>query len=453
MKLARAFGAVAAAVVLSAVWPSAARGAGRPFVSTGIGPKEVTVGQPVALTVTVFVPTWFTGAPSFPQLEVKDAVVVFLEQGGANTNTTVGDQTYAGQSRQYLVYPQRAGEFTVPPFSVDVRYAIDAKPSPLTPVQSQGARFTAVIPEAAQGLEHFVATTSLRVESAVTPPPTGLKVGDSLTRTVTVTADNVFSMMLPPLTFPAVEGLSVYPASPRLSDTGGERGTRRVATRVESVTYQLQKEGSYELPEIDVAWWDTGARAIRRSKAPAVSFTVAANPHLKPEIALPDEPTVAAGSPPFDWRAAVRRYGPLALIALLALVGLNRLLKPRTARLAAGLRARRRAREESEAAYLKRLVETARSGTAAEVLNATYRWLDRRSHPEPAARLDRFAERSAEQDLPPLADALVDAAIGARQRTGPADAVAYVAALERAARSQAERAANGVGLGPLNPRS
>src|SRR5262249_6583743 len=98
----RGVGVVAAAFVSVAV---AARADGKPFVRSTLKPQSVTVGQPVTLDVTVFVPSYFTGAPRFPQLEVKDAVVVFVEQG-ANLSERVGADSYAGQSRSYLIYPQ-----------------------------------------------------------------------------------------------------------------------------------------------------------------------------------------------------------------------------------------------------------------------------------------------------------------------------------------------------------
>ena len=41
----------------------------KPVAWTNVNPRSVTVGQPVTLTVDVYVPSFFTGAPRFPQLE------------------------------------------------------------------------------------------------------------------------------------------------------------------------------------------------------------------------------------------------------------------------------------------------------------------------------------------------------------------------------------------------
>ena len=43
---------------------------------------------------------------------------------------------------------------------------------------------------------------------------TGLKVGDAFTRTIEIVADGTQAMFLPPTSFPAVKGLSLYPKAP-----------------------------------------------------------------------------------------------------------------------------------------------------------------------------------------------------------------------------------------------
>jgi hypothetical protein len=425
----------------------------KPFVRVGLGPKTVTVGQPVTLTVDVFVPTWFTSAPRFPQIDVKDAMVMFLEQGGENLNETVGDQSYAGQRRQYLVYPQRPGDYEIPPFEVKVRYAIDAKPSPRTPVSGRGGRFSATIPAAAAGLGYFLATPSFKMTESTDRPLDGLKVGDSFTRTITMTASDAFAIMLPPVEFAPGDGFAVYPAKPVVSDSGGERDVQRVAQRVESATYVLRREGDYDLPEIQISWWDTFARQVRREALPATRLHVAASPALAAEIPLPPDPEEAP--PPGRFQAvggAVRRYGPfvLGLVALGALA--LRLSRSRIEALRARRAARQREREASEAAARERLEQAARSGRAGELLAATYRWLDRRPSGGSAARLDVLAEKGADPALASLADEVVRTVLAGGDSIPADSARRFVSGLEAAAHRQARRPSPPGALGPLNPR-
>jgi hypothetical protein len=441
-------------LVAAACWLAAppARAQGQPFVRTSLDPRSVTVGQAVTLTVDVFAPGYFTGAPRFPQLEVKDAVVVFVDQG-SNLNDKLKGVDYAGQRRSYLIYPQRAGTFEVPAFQVQVSYGAPGKAGPHA-ASAAGSRFEASIPQAARGLGYFVATPSFELKGALDRQPSGLKVGDSLTRTITMSATDAFAMMLPPLSFPAMDGIAVYPAQPKTEDGSTERGAARVARRVESVTYVLQKPGHYALPEVAIAWWDTKAKALRRASLPALAFDVADDPNRKAEIPLPQE-DAAAAPPPDPWQAvrdALRRFGPLVLLALVVLAVLLRFVRAPIRALLARRAARRRAEADSADAFLGKLKAAARSGRPGELLAATYRWLDRRPvEGASAARLDRFAQQSGDPALPGLASAVVDSALGVK----PAPAVEperFVSALERAAVRARTSRADASALGPLNPR-
>jgi hypothetical protein len=275
----------------------------RDWLARGAGAHKVT------LTIDVYVPSFFTGAPRFPQLEVKDAVVVFIDEG-TNLDQRVGQQDYAGQRRSYKIYPQREGEFVVPDFAVKVSFTGEDGPMRV-PAPAKGGSFQATIPAGARGVDHFLATSSLELQADTDRPLAGLRTGDSFTRTITMTAADAFAMMLPPLAFAPVDGLAVYPAQPTVADSsGGERGEARVAERRESVTYVLQKPGSYRLPASEIAWWDTRAQTLRRATLPELEFAVAAGPEAQAEIPLPEDPGQPKAAPD-SWRPlreALRRF-------------------------------------------------------------------------------------------------------------------------------------------------
>ncbi len=427
----------------------------QPVVRTGVQPRSVVVGQPVTLDVDVFVPTYFVGAPRFPALEVKDAVVVFLDTGGENLTEKIGDADYAGQRRSYLIYPQRPGDFEVPAFEVKVRFAVDGQPSPRTPVPARSRRFTATLPEAARGLEHFVATPLFELGESTDRPTEGLKVGESFTRTITMTATDAFAMMLPPLSFPPLDGLGVYPAQARVSDTSGERGETRVGKRVESVTYALQRAGEYRLPAIELDWWDTAARRVRRASLPEVVFSVAPNPRLRADIPLPEDPSEKP-PPPDPWkpvREALLRFGPGALVSVLVVLLLLRMFKERLLAFHQRRAARLRARQESAAAYLEK-VKAAAGSSPAQLLAATYRFLDRLGDGTAAARLDVFARASGDPTFPALADAVVTSGLAVGPDAGPGTGSSreFVEALVRASSPGKARRRGTGGLGLINPR-
>ena len=142
--------------------------------------------------------------------------------------------------------------------------------------------FDAFIPDAAAELNPYLAASRLTIEQSVQRSSEQLKVGDSVTRTVTIQAEETPAMLLPPVTFPAVDGLAVYPAQPSLQDKTEGRTDALTAMRTDSATYILQRPGDYALPAIDVRWWNAGEGRIETAHLDAVTLQVAANPAVQP---------------------------------------------------------------------------------------------------------------------------------------------------------------------------
>ena len=87
-----------------------------PVIRAHLEPSnEILVGQPVRLVVSVFVPNYFTGSPEFPEFEMENAIIVMPQDRPENSNTQIGGATYAGITETYVIYPQQAGDFHLPP--------------------------------------------------------------------------------------------------------------------------------------------------------------------------------------------------------------------------------------------------------------------------------------------------------------------------------------------------
>ena len=389
---------LAATLLLASVARAAAQEPG-PIVRARVEPAGgVMVGEPARVVVDVLTPTWFLSPPQFPTLDVPGALVVF-EERGINLNESIGGTSYSGLQRDYLVYPMREGRLEIPSFEVTVVYAIDAKPSTPTPLATQPLSLEAAVPAAARGLDSFVSASRLRLRQTVEPRPKGLAVGEALRRTVTIEAEGAFGMMLPPLPVPAIAGLSAYPDPPHVEDRGGERGEARVARRVESVAYRLEREGDYELPAIEVAWWDVGAKQMRRARLAAVAFSVAPAPARADEIPLPAETEAVApaqpAQPPARWSHLVVWIG-LGAIALAFVARVFRPLARRVFRARARLAEARRRSQDSEPAWFGRVRRAAARGDAAATYRALLGWAQRLG---PTGTLGAFLAQADDSEL------------------------------------------------------
>lgn len=371
----------------------------KPFAVADLQSDDVIVGQPVVLNVQVYVPSWFSGAPDFPDISVPNAIVTPPGRS-YNLNKNINGQNYAGIQRGYTIYPQIPGEYEIPSFTVQTRYALEnAQPSPPEAVKVQALRFRARIPEAAKGLPYFISAKKLRITQTIEPKADTLQVSDALKRTISITVTEALSIVIPPLAFDSLPGLSLYQDSPTVSDEGGERGSKIYGKRIESATYVLQDTGDYKLPPIELSWWDLSAGRLRRSKVPSVKFNVIENPDSSVFFPMEKDSTMAAAEPVGPGKS---QYFSLAAILIVA--GIIYLLLRRYAPLikswfAAVIQRRR----ESEAAYFSLFRKACRRNDAKESLNTLLLWLD---NSNPSGSLSTTASLVKEAGDPLLSETI-----------------------------------------------
>jgi len=298
-----------------------------PILRLNIDPQEaVLVGQPVRLYVDVLVPTWLSRAPEFPTLEIPGAIVVGPEERATNLTEPVDGQNWFGLRRSYLVYPQEPRQYEIPAEEVVVHYSLGGAKSATVGLPIPSQTFVARIPSEAAWIGYFIATTRLDLTQQLDPSVEGLRVGDSLRRTISISADQTFAMFLPPIEFESIEGLAVYPDQPQVVDKSADREGFKEGRRVESVSYVIQTSGRYQLPGVTIFWWDLNAGRLREATLRPISFEAVANPEYVSELAPPveKEPAGAAVKEEtlFDSlkRSAIPIVLGLGLMAVVALV-------------------------------------------------------------------------------------------------------------------------------------
>lgn len=389
--------------LLLAALADRATAAGGPVIRTRIAPASVAIGQPVTLAIDVLVPTWFGGAIDYPPtIAIPDTVAKLSDERPVNLNERIGDASYAGMTKNYVIVPQKAGAFEVPAFSIRVPYAVDGK-TVVAEVRTAPQRFEARLPAGAADLGYFIATRSYRLVQQLDPVKLGaLKVGDAVTRTITQRATDFAPMFLPALTFEPIAGLELYPAEPVLAETGGERGAARIATRTDAVTYVLAKAGRYRLPGLRIGWFDPGQAVMRWAEVPELAFEVAPNPALRPASAG-DPRAMPVKAAPFAlfggrWREAVTLAIGVLLLGALSW----RLVPPARRR----LRDARRRRAASEAAAFRQLRSAIRGADASAIRGALTRWAELATPCGTGASLSRFADAPCAAALVVQTDAL-----------------------------------------------
>jgi len=433
----------------------------RPIARASLEPgPAVTVGQPLRILIEVLVPSFFTGAPLYPDVELQDALVLFVFTG-VNFTERIDGVSWAGQRREYHVYPQRPGPYEIAEIPVGVRYRPPDARSGSTATDTASPppiRFEATLPAGAEELGYFISALSVELADSFDVRPDTLQVGDAFTRTVSARVHGSLSMVVPPMSGDGVAGLRSYPAAPEVEDIEGFGVEAIEGRRLESVTYVAEVPGDYELPTIELQWWDVTVGEMRRATLPPVRVHVDAAPVQVAEIPFPDDSVSAEASEaesPSSGLEVLRRWGlPAGLLVLLAwgAVTARRRYGPRVR---SALEARRRERSESEVAYFGRFKDVARTGDPHATFRALVAWLDRARGP--GATVSSFVADSGDEELARMVRLLDSRLYRDEEASDPRSwsSAAFVRAVARARRGirrRPEQHGDGAGrLRALNP--
>jgi hypothetical protein len=342
---------------------------------TSVTPEEAWVGQRVRLYVEALAVDGWAQITAAGELEIPGTYVLRTESQGTRLSETIGGAAYTGQRYELSLYCQRPGRVEVPPLPVTVNVkqwganATEVRHEVMTP----GAFLACKVPPGAEGIRGLISTTGLTAAQTWSSEPETVAPGDAITRTVTLSAVDVSGMVFPPMRHPGLEGLSIYPGEPSVSDKT-DRGSLR-GERVEKVTYVCERPGEVVLPGIVLPWWDIDAETLRRIELPGLTFQVAGE--LAPETTAEPPAAPVAGSRD--------RLLIVAAIVVLVALGIG------TARSLGGrYREWQRARRDSETAYFRRVTAALRAGDPGAISGAIMRWLDRLETGTRPARLDLF---------------------------------------------------------------
>jgi hypothetical protein len=342
-------------------------------VQTRLQPADsIMVGSLLELQLDVLTDTWFTDAPALPDLKLAGALVLPPDGHAEHINQTLDGKSFNGMRYSYRITPNLAQGFNIPPLTV--RATPGQATVPLS-AQSQPLHFTAAQPPGFKPGEPVLVAQGLRFTQTIVNSATPLKVGDSITRQLTLQADNAMAMSLPAPALADVSGLSRYPKNPQINNLDDGRGNFNGGQRIDTVTYRIDTEGRHSLPAIELKWWDASTRQIRTAQVPAVSFDAAANSAYKPVFSITQD-LKKLGQ---QGRVHLAGHWLLLCALLLVVVLFIWLARPFVQRAYLAGRARQRARRAAwlqSADYAWRQIPAQIDGKPAQ-LSALYLWARR----------------------------------------------------------------------------
>ena len=292
--------------------------------------RSVYVQSEVILTVTLQQAINLDGG-EISNFDIPGAVVENLER--RSFQRRVGNRTWLVTELRYAVYPQKSGALTVPTIGFTAREVqpgrslLGARLGKRLRMASEPLEITVKsVPTSFPG-EVWLPAKALTLEENWSISPDSLNVGDSTTRTLTLTARGLQGSQLPPLS--SVQGainipeIRFYPDQESIDQSELADGLQ--GRRVQSEALVARSGGTWTLPEIRVPWWNIETDRLEFATLPARTVVVTA---VQTADQINDPAIAPSASPagttlPF-WLWAASAAGWLVSLALGILLWLSR---------------------------------------------------------------------------------------------------------------------------------
>ncbi|MEZ8714865.1 BatD family protein [Vibrio splendidus] len=229
----------------------------KPKSGDKITPTKVSVNEQVILNIEVATPRWLTGGTRIGSIEIPNVIAKQRNQLATNYTERVNGTTWSRQRWEVTLYPMTSGEFVIPTVPVRIQVSAPDGSNVGGTLYTQPIKFEASLPSGLLDNESpWFSATEVDTEQQWQRSSENLKVGDAITRTVTIKAKDSLSVLLPDvLNNESTQQYQAYPQPNRLDDTQ-DRGNYR-SSRIEETVYVIQQGGEFTLPKFSFQWWDS----------------------------------------------------------------------------------------------------------------------------------------------------------------------------------------------------
>jgi hypothetical protein len=249
------------------------------FLELEVNKEAVYVQEQLLFSVRLFYTINGIRNPQFTELEMPNSVIQLI--GSPNQYEKLIDGIrYGVYEKRYVIFPQRSGPLEIP--DILFRGEVTDGSSNFVFRNLNTRRVTAFIegitidvkarPAAAQRNDAWLPVTELTLTETWDTDLADIRVGDSIVRTVTMTAAGLDGAVLPPITGAEIEGVNQYPDPADIQRTFVDGNI--VGTRVETLSIVPTAAGIIEIPEIAVPWWNVDTDVQEISIIPATRLDI-----------------------------------------------------------------------------------------------------------------------------------------------------------------------------------
>lgn len=263
--------------------------AAKVFVEAKLEPTDLFVQQVGYYSVKVYLKGELqNGALSAPTLDGAQLTAIGSDVEGSEI---VNGERFRTFTRRYTVVPQRSGELTIPATSFngemrdeDEGFSARYVPARMMSAQSEPIKVQVKpIPDGQQ--QQWLVSSLVTLTEEWSGATDNLVQGEPITRTITLTAVDLYDNQLPDLQLASPNGVKQYPEKPKGHTV--ERKQRIVAQKQLSVAVIAETDGDILMPEIRIPWWNSVSNQAEVAVLPAKTLHVQLNPTQPAAVETP----------------------------------------------------------------------------------------------------------------------------------------------------------------------
>ena len=264
------------------------------FIEVEAAPKNPYIQSQVSYTLRLYSKVDISQA-RLNEPELADAVIERLGED-SNYNTQVNGVNYSVTERKYAIFPQKSGQLTIKPLVLTAEVLTTSRPgfngffnSQMTKtkrVESKAITLDVKPAPASFNGKHWLSAEQLVLKQEWSGDIQQMKVGEPLTRTLTLLAKGTTVGQLPELNSTNTnDQLKAYPDQPVLHEQKKADGL--LAFREEKCALIPSKAGSYTLPAIEIPWFNTKSQKMEIARIPETTLTTIAVTGTQPAANAP----------------------------------------------------------------------------------------------------------------------------------------------------------------------
>ncbi|AZQ63627.1 hypothetical protein EI427_15760 [Flammeovirga pectinis] len=294
------------------------------FTSTIINKKEVVVGQPFKVKLSIYTTTWFSDGVNFEDFQLPNALMIKDGRGVPNS-LNIGKYQYSGVEQTYWVFPFTPGKNVFPSLELHVSTPDpgDFKGKPHT-IHTKEKSINVTPPPVGEDPKTWLVASSVRISDQWNKDLSKVQVGDVLKRTVRITAGNTLGPMIPVREYDSLSWAGIYPEHPINNNYNQDNYIS--GTQKQVITYLIQEAGEFKVPGITVRYYNPYTKKSKNIKSKNRKIFIKENPNLSMLQSLQDSlnklnqvPEEVNKAPQKTWRDYLPKQWKAILAGLFAL--------------------------------------------------------------------------------------------------------------------------------------